>query len=94
MPVQRGGCAFGMIQGKMICAGGEEETSALTYTQGYDPIENTWTDYEVMPMATAGTLGAAIGEKLYVPGGARRIDLRTDVDAATFSRRSTPAARL
>lgn len=73
MPVQRGGCAFGMIGGKMICAGGEAGTSALSYTQGYDPIENTWTDFELMPMATAGTLGAAIGQRLYVPGGAREL---------------------
>ena len=26
-----------------------------------------------MPMATAGTLGAAIGQRLYVPGGARQL---------------------
>lgn len=73
MPVQRGGCAYGFISGKLICAGGEAGTSALSYTQGYDPIEDMWTDYPLMPLATAGTLGAAIGQRLYVPGGARQL---------------------
>jgi N-acetylneuraminic acid mutarotase len=73
MPVQRGGCAFGMIQGRMVCAGGEEETSALSYTQAYDPVGDTWMTYENMPLATAGALGAVVGEKLYVPGGARQL---------------------
>jgi len=73
MPVQRGGCAYGFITGKLICAGGEAGTSALSYTQGYDPIENLWIDYPNMPLNTAGTLGAVIGERLYIPGGARQL---------------------
>jgi N-acetylneuraminic acid mutarotase len=73
MPEQRGGCAYGFIVGKLICAGGEAGTSALSYTQGYDPIENVWNDYPIMPLATAGTLGAVIGERLYIPGGARQL---------------------
>lgn len=73
MPEQRGGCAYGVVQGKLICAGGEAGTSALSYTDGYDPIEDTWTKYAVMPDPRAGTLGAVVGERLYVPGGARAI---------------------
>jgi len=73
MPQARGGCAYGVLQGKLICAGGEAGTSALSYTQGYDPLLDMWTDFATMPEPRAGTLGAAIGQKLYVPGGASHI---------------------
>ncbi len=73
MPTTRGGCAFGPIEGKLICAGGESGQAAQTATEGYDPVENTWTTFEKMPVPTAGTLGAAIGQRLFVPGGAREI---------------------
>jgi N-acetylneuraminic acid mutarotase len=73
MPVQRGGCAYGFILGKLICAGGEAASSALSYTQGYDPIEDMWTTYPMMPLSTAGALGAVVGERLYIPGGARQL---------------------
>jgi len=71
--VQRGGCAYGVIQSKLICAGGEAGTSALSYTMSYDPILDLWATLDPMPLPTAGTLGAVIGEKLYVPGGAREL---------------------
>jgi hypothetical protein len=70
MPEQRGGCAYGVVQNQLLCAGGEAGMSALTYTQGYDAINNVWKNYPFMPEPRAGTLGAAIADKLYVPGGA------------------------
>ena len=73
MPHPRGGCAYGIVQGKMMCVGGEAGTSALSYTEGYDPLVDTWTDFEVMPEPRAGTLGAVVSESLYIPGGARAI---------------------
>jgi N-acetylneuraminic acid mutarotase len=85
MPVQRGGCAYGVIQSKLICAGGEAGTSALTYTQSYDPILDVWTVLDFMPMPTAGTLGAVIGEKLYVPGGARELIFEPTTTLFIFS---------
>jgi hypothetical protein len=39
----------------------------------YDPILDAWATLDLMPVPTAGTLGAVIGEKLYVPGGAREL---------------------
>ncbi|CAN5682905.1 hypothetical protein BH11MYX1_BH11MYX1_08280 [soil metagenome] len=76
MPTTRGGCAFGSsIEGKLICAGGEA-SRALSVTEGYDPVENTWTTFEQMPVPTAGTLGAAIGQRLFVPGGARELQFQ------------------
>jgi N-acetylneuraminic acid mutarotase len=72
-PDERGGCAYGVIEGQLICAGGEAGNSALSYTEGYDVLNDVWTDYAVMPQPRAGTLGAAIADKLYVPGGAAEI---------------------
>jgi hypothetical protein len=87
MPVARGGCAYGVLQGQLACAGGEASTSALRYTQLYDPITNTWAcpsddpspgctatkSLAEMPESTAGTQGASIGQRLFVPGGSRTL---------------------
>jgi len=73
MPVQRGGCAYGVVQAQLLCAGGEAGMSALSYMQGYDSINNAWNNYPAMPEPRAGTLGAAIADQLYVPGGAMEL---------------------
>jgi hypothetical protein len=93
MPEQRGGCAYGVIQGKLICAGGEAGTSALTYTQAYDPILDEWSDLPVMPEPTAGTLGAAIGQRLFVPGGARHLVFEPTDTLYIFAPLDTASAR-
>jgi N-acetylneuraminic acid mutarotase len=93
MPVQRGGCAYGTIQSKLICAGGEAATSALSYTMAYDPILDVWTTLDTMPLPTAGTLGAVIGEKLYVPGGARELIFEPTTTLFIFSPLDTVPAR-
>jgi N-acetylneuraminic acid mutarotase len=93
MPVQRGGCAYGVIQSRLICAGGEAGNSALTYTMSYDPIQDTWTTLDLMPLPTAGTLGAVIGEKLYVPGGARELIFEPTTTLFIFSPLDTVNAR-
>src|SRR5205823_1299142 len=73
MPDARGGCAYGVVQGQLVCAGGEGGTSAFSYTESYDPLDDVWTSCATMPMPRAGTQGAAIGERLFVPGGAVRL---------------------
>jgi len=75
MPEARGGCAYGVIQGQLVCAGGEAGTSALRYTELYAPLSDTWTEGTLMPLPTAGTQGTAIADRLYVPGGARLLQL-------------------
>lgn len=71
----RGGCAYGVVQTDLVCAGGEADTSALTYVEAYDMSADTWTDRALMPMSTAGTQGAVVGPRLFVPGGARELVL-------------------
>ena len=87
MPLPRGGCAYGVVTGDLACAGGEASTSALKVTQSYDAVNDVWmcpTDdmspgctptkqLAEMPQSTAGTQGAAISDRLYVPGGSRTL---------------------
>lgn len=81
MPQARGGCAYGVIQGQLVCAGGEAGTSALKVVESYDALvdppptgqPSPWTEDEMMPESTAGTQGAAIGVRLFVPGGSRTV---------------------
>ncbi|HTR56040.1 MAG TPA: kelch repeat-containing protein [Kofleriaceae bacterium] len=73
MPDARGGCMYGVIQGQLVCAAGEAATSALTYTETYDPLGDKWSENTAMPVPTAGTQGAVIASRLYIPGGAREL---------------------
>jgi N-acetylneuraminic acid mutarotase len=73
MPNPRGGCAYGVVEGQLICAGGEAGPSAYRTVESYDPLADMWTELEDMPDNRAGTQGAAIGTRLFVPGGAREL---------------------
>jgi len=73
MPTARGGCAAAVIDGGLICAGGEAGGSALRTAERYDLVDDAWTELEPMPRARAGTGGAAIAGALWVPGGAHRL---------------------
>lgn len=70
MPHPRGDCAYGTIETRLVCAGGEDATGAVTFTEGYDLINDDWIEYPSMPVARTGTPGAAVADQLYVPGGA------------------------
>ena len=65
----RGGCAYGTVFGKLVCAGGEAGSAALTTVEVYDPVLDRWIDEPDAPVAIAGTQGAVIGQRLFVPGG-------------------------
>ena len=73
MPLPRGGCAYGALQGQLICAGGEAGPSAYKSVESYDPLADMWTELEPMPDSRAGTQGAVVGDRLFVPGGAREL---------------------
>ena len=70
MPTGRGGCAYGVALGQLVCAGGEAGSSALRTALAYDPIADTWTPLPDAPEPRAGVTGAVIGQQLYIPGGA------------------------
>ncbi|MGE5184451.1 MAG: hypothetical protein ACM31C_20415, partial [Acidobacteriota bacterium] len=83
MPFARGGCAYGVLGGQLACAGGEASTSALSYTELYATIDDTgtpampdamaWTEGTHMPESRAGIQGAAVGQRLFVPGGSQTV---------------------
>jgi N-acetylneuraminic acid mutarotase len=66
----RGGCAYGVILGQLVCAGGEGGQAARNVVESYDPYNDVWRVGEPMPVERAGAQGAAIGGRLFVPGGA------------------------
>ena len=66
----RGGCAYGVVLGELVCAGGEGSEAARDAVESYDPYADVWTVREAMPIERAGVQGAAVGGRLFVPGGA------------------------
>jgi len=85
MPTRRGGCAYGTVRGKLVCAGGEVDQAALSTVESYDSILDVWTTRDSMPDATAGTQGAVIANRLYVPGGSRTLSFQPETSLYVFS---------
>ncbi len=66
----RGSCAYGVVLGTLICAGGEADQLVRQDVESYDPYLDVWTTVpDSMPVPRAGTSGAAVGDRLFVPGG-------------------------
>ena len=68
-PAPRGGCAFGLVLGSLVCAGGGGGANAHTATSSYDPYLDQWTANTQMPEGRTGTTGAATTARLFIPGG-------------------------
>jgi hypothetical protein len=64
----RGGCAYGVVLGNLVCAG-LEDAGARNIVESYEPYLDAWIDGEAMPVERAGAPGAAVANRLYVPGG-------------------------
>lgn len=73
MPTKRGGCVYAAIGGSLICAGGEAGGNALAVVEEFSTTTGAWTTLPPEPQPRAGTQGAAIGQQLYVPGGAEQL---------------------
>lgn len=92
MPDARGGCAYGLLGGRLVCAGGESVCSgqvscALHGALAYDPRLDTpgsksppWCRLADVPADRAGAPGAVVGQRLFVPAGADAIDLSRATD--------------
>ncbi len=86
MPTRRGGCAYGVIRGQLVCAGGEVDQAALQTVESYDAVHDTWTTgLEPIPGATAGTQGGVIANQLYVPGGSRTLNFSPESTLYIFT---------
>lgn len=85
MPTPRGGCAYGVALGQLVCAGGEAGGQARTEVASYDPIGDAWTVQPEMPAPRAGAQGAVIGQQLYVVGGAEALVFEPTSRVLVFS---------
>jgi N-acetylneuraminic acid mutarotase len=76
MPTARGGTACGVVDGRLLVAGGEGNSGAASgvfpQVEAFDPADNAWTSLEEMPTPRHGMAAAAWDGRLYVPGGADR----------------------
>ena len=73
MPTPRGGCAYGTVYGRLVCAGGETLVNGVIVpsraVEVYDPNVDTWTQIAEIPDARGGAAGAVVANRLYVVGG-------------------------
>jgi N-acetylneuraminic acid mutarotase len=77
MPTSRAG-AMGAVLGRRVFVFGGEGNPAprsdgvFAETEVYDPARDTWTSLALMRIPRHGTGAAALGDRIYVPGGATR----------------------
>ena len=102
MPSARGGCAYGAIGGRLVCAGGESLcnastpcalNSAFAYTPAQDAAtpDKPWCRLANVPGFRAGGNGAAIGDRLFVAGGATALVLNPTDTLFVWSSGDDPA---
>ncbi|MBK7538073.1 MAG: kelch repeat-containing protein [Myxococcales bacterium] len=76
MPTPRAGVACGVVGGRVVVVGGEGNAASTSGTfpqvEAYDPAADTWHPLPDMKSPRHGMAAAAIGPRLYVPGGATR----------------------
>ena len=74
MPTGRGGTACGVVGDRLVVVGGEGNSAVASgvfpQVEVVTTTTNTWASLEMMPTPRHGMGAAAIGTKVYVPGGA------------------------
>jgi len=74
MPTGRSGIAGAVVKGCLYVFGGEGNPNhpqgVFPQNEAYNPKTNTWESLAPMPTPRHGIGAAAIGEKIYIPGGA------------------------
>lgn len=72
MPTPRGSYGAAYLHGRIVAVGGEEPTQVLAVAEMYDIAEKEWTKLTPMPTPRHGEVVAAVGDSVYVIGGADR----------------------
>ncbi len=74
MPTSRAGVAAAVLGGRLYVFGGEgnaeDPAGVFAAAEAYDPEGDRWEALPPMPTPRHGTGAAALGERIYVPGGA------------------------
>lgn len=71
--------------GLVVAIGGESGAAALTSVELYDPTANTWTAKASLPVAIQYASAAAIGDYIYVWGGATNASAHSGLDDAIYA---------
>lgn len=69
MPTARFGLAAALYDGKIYAIGGESSVGVTGANEQYDPATNSWIALAPKPLPVADINTAAIGGRIYVPGG-------------------------
>jgi N-acetylneuraminic acid mutarotase len=84
MPTSRGGAAAAVLGGRIYVFGGEGNdavpSGVFDVVESFDPVDNSWLSHTPMLTPRHGTGAAAVGNLIYVPGGA---DMRSFAAVAT-----------
>jgi N-acetylneuraminic acid mutarotase len=73
MNTARAGCAYGVVYGSLVCAGGEVGMAVTRAVETYDPTDamNAWDVQPDLPLERGGAPGAVVTSRLYVIGGSQ-----------------------
>ena len=72
MPTPRGSYGAAYIDGRIVAVGGEDPTQVLDAAEMYDVTGGKWTKLAPLPEARHAEVVAAVGDTVYVIGGANR----------------------
>jgi len=72
MPTPRGSFGAAYIDGRIVAVGGEDPTQVLDAAEMYDVTGGKWTKLAPLPEARHAEVVAAVGDTVYVIGGANR----------------------
>ncbi len=77
LPTPRGGLAGAVLRGHLFVFGGEGNMAAnsngvFPNIDAYDPVTNTWEAMPPMQVPRHGYGAAALGDRIYLPGGATK----------------------
>jgi len=67
--IARGRLAVVAVEGRIYAIGGETPGGITGVVEAYDPLQRTWSLRATKPVPVANVSGAALGGKIYVPGG-------------------------
>ena len=69
MPIVRAYLTSSVVDGKIYCIGGINNSTVLSTVQAYDPVTDTWETKANMPTATYELTSSVVNGKIYCIGG-------------------------
>jgi N-acetylneuraminic acid mutarotase len=76
MPSGRSGGAAAVLGGKLYVFGGEGNDASpigiFDQVEAFDPMSNSWTKFDPMPLPRHSQTAATVGGRIYLPGGSTR----------------------